>query len=756
MKSPFEMLANVIVARPKTVLVVTAVLIVTALFGAMMITMATGSDTYLDKDSQRGVLLNEYTNTFSSNSIMLLVESDDVLSPDVIQYIDSLQNEIRGERNVVGVTSVVDMVKQGNGGRVPTSNAEIQAAEAMVPASILAKYVPSKAMTISIVSLEPGLSQTSQNSVIESLNERVSLSDRPAGTTVTVTGAPAFQKEMGAEMGTSMGILIGVAMLLMILAVGLLFGHVRHRFLSVGIVFSGLILTFGVVGFSGMSLNMASISAFPVLIGLGIDYAIQFHSRFDEEARRGTLPEAVVMTITRSGPSIMYAMLATSLGFIAMFISPLPMIRGFGLICVIGVACCYLVALVGVPTFGLLIRYKPKEKAHEAKSTSPKQKKMSVVDRYDRMLVDLVKKIAHNPIPVLLICGLIALVGFEMDGEIKINTDENSFVPSDMPAKVNLDKVSRTMGSTSSIPILVQGDKVISPDAIKWMYDFQNYETTHNDKVTGSQSIATYIVQYNGGKLPTTQQELDNALARIPEATKNQYISGKTEAVISFSTVKVTTQQAESLVDQMKQDLNWKATPPGVVASMTGQSEMFVNLIREIHDGKMTMTLLGFGLIFGFLLLVYRKFAKAVTPLIPIMFIVGWNGLIMYVLGIDYSPLTAVLGSMAIGVASEYTILMMERYYEERTWGLGHLEAITHSMKQIGTAITVSGLCTVFGFSALITSNFNIVGNFGVVTVISVAFSVMGAIVVMPAVLALIGGKDQTPPSHPEAPAGDT
>jgi hydrophobe/amphiphile efflux-3 (HAE3) family protein len=750
------MLANAIVARPKTVLAITAVLIIVALIGATTVTMATGSDTYIDKDSQRGVLLNEYTDTFSSNSIMLLVESDDVLSPDVLKYIDSLQNEVRGERNVKGVTSIVDLVEQTNGGKVPTSKAEIEAAEAAVPTAILSKYVPSKSMTISIVSLEPGLSQTSQNSIIDSLNKRVSLSDKPAGTTVTVTGSPAFQKDMSTAMGTSMGMLIGAAMLLMILAVGLLFGHVRYRLLSVAIVFSGLILTFGVVGFSGISLSMVAISAFPVLIGLGIDYAIQVHSRFDEETRRGTLPEAVVMTITRSGPSILYAMLATSMGFFAMFISPLPMIRGFGLICVIGIVCCYLVALIAVPTFGLLIGYKPKPRAHEVKSTSSKPKKMSVVDRYDHALVGLVTKIAHNPIPILLICGLVALVGFEMDGEIKINTDENSFVPSDMASKISLDKVSRTMGSTSSIPVMVQGDKVTSPEVIKWMYDFQNYAASGNSQVTGSTSIATYVVQYNGGQLPTTQEEVDTALAKVPLGTRNQYLSGNEEAVISFTTVEMTVQQAESLINQMKQELQFKTLPPGISAGLTGQTEMFAGLIEDIKNGKMTMTLLGFGMIFGFLLLVYRKFAKALTPLIPIMFIVGWNGLIMYSLGIDYSPLTAVLGSMTIGVAAEYTILMMERYYEERTWGLGHLEAITHSMKQIGTAITVSGLCTVFGFSALIISNFNIISNFGVVTVLSVAFSVMGAIVVMPAVLALLGGKDPSPPLHPEAQSEET
>ncbi len=37
----------------------------------------------------------------------------------------------------------------------------------------------------------------------------------------------------------------------------------------------------------------------------------------------------------------------------------------------------------------------------------------------------------------------------------------------------------------------------------------------------------------------------------------------------------------------------------------------------------------------------------------------------MYLLGIDYTPLTATLGSMTIGVAAEYTILVMERYAEE-------------------------------------------------------------------------------------------
>jgi uncharacterized protein len=745
-KAPFEAVASAINNHPRTVLIALALAILFALIGTSLVSMATGTDTYLDKDTPRGVLLAKYSETFQSDAMLVLVEADDVLNPAVLAYMDRLQSEIRTEQHVTSAASVVDMVRQVNGGALPTSTAEIAAAEARVPPEVLARYLPSRTMTISAVSLEPGLAQSTQYSVLDSVKERVRLSNPPPGVTVTVTGNAAFSEEMGQEMGGSMGMLIGAAMLLMVIAVGLLFGHVRYRFLSVAIVAAGLILTFGIVGWSGLKINMATIAAFPVLIGIGIDYAIQFHSRFDEEARRTSLPEAVRMTVTRSGPSILYAMLATSIGFIALWVSPLPMIRSFGQVCVIGVMACYLVALLSVPAVGLLTSYRPKAILHSTTRTG--NEKPTVEERYNGLLGRVASTVARHPVTVLVLVGLVALIGFSLDSEIPISTDEDTFVPKDMPALINLQKVSRVMGSTSSTPIFVRGDQVISPEGIRWMQRFGEYEVSHNQKILAATSIATAIVQANGGTLPTTQSEVDAALARVPEATQRQYISGANEAVIAFSTVEMSSNEGMSMIEQLRKELLWMAPPPGITATVTGQSEMFTNLIREIEDGKLTMTLLAFGMIFAFLLVVYRRVGKAVTPLIPIAFIVGWNGLIMYVLGIDYTPLTAVLGSMSIGVASEYTIVMMERCYEEWDEGYGTFEGIVHSIRQIGTAISVSGLCTVFGFSALIISSFNIVSNFGVVTVIAVAFSILGAITIMPAVLSLVGGRGRRTPAH--------
>ena len=735
MFNPFEALASLIVTRPKQLAVLFCLLLVVAIYGMTMITMATGMDTYLDKDTRRGMLLDKYTKTFQSDSVLILIESDDVMSPDVLRYIDRLQKDLVQERYVTGASGISDLVREQNGGVLPASRAEITAIEEDVPPEVLVLYVPSKTLTVSVVTVDQGLKDEQAFSLVDNINKRVSLSNPPPGVSVVVSGNQAYNKETSDAMSTSMGELILVAMILMVIAVGLLFGHVRYRLLSVFIVGTGLILTFGVIGFSGMQITMVTIGAFPVMIGIGIDYAIQFHSRFDEEIRKSTSTEAITTTITRTGSSVLYALIATAMGFLALTISPLPMIRSFGLTCVIGIICCYIAAIVVVPVFAILVNYRPVQEQVQKKTTTGP----SNAGRYNEFIGGIVKRVARYAVPVLIICVLFAAIGFQLDNEIIVNTDEKTFVPADMPAKVNLDKIRRAVGETLSVPVLVQGGNLLSPDSVRWMYEFQQYEETHNSKITGSTSIATYLVQYNNGTLPQSAQEIDAVMKKIPQQTRDRYISWNSEAVIEFTFIAMPNDIAMSTIEQMKRDLVWKAPPPGIHASFTGMWEMFTNLIREIREGKTFMTILGFGMIFVFLYIIYRKFTKAVTPLVPIIMIVGWNGLIMYVLAIDYTPLTATLGSMSVGVASEYTILIMERYYEERANGLGIIESIQFSIQKIGTAITVSGMTTVFGFAALITSAFGIISNFGTVTVISVLFALLGAIVVMPAILVLVG-----------------
>ncbi|MDD4128005.1 MAG: efflux RND transporter permease subunit, partial [Methanomicrobium sp.] len=249
-------------------------------------------------------------------------------------------------------------------------------------------------------------------------------------------------------------------------------------------------------------------------------------------------------------------------------------------------------------------------------------------------------------------------------------------------------------------------------------------------------SIATYLKQYNNGVLPTDISEIRTVWEKIPQSTREKYVDGDTEAVIEFSMKDISIPATGVLIGNMQKDLDWYTQHPGMTAAYTGQSVMFTDLINGISDTKNPMTYLGFLLILVLLILLYRKFT-AITPLVPIIMIVGWNGFIMYSLGLTYSLLTACLGAMTIGIASEYTIVMMERYLEEKEKGLDTITAIQTSVQKIGAAVSISGLATVCGFSALTMSTSPIIQNFGIVTVIAVGFSILGAIIVMPAAISV-------------------
>ena len=747
MKSPYTWLAEAITHRPFAAAAVILGIFMLALFGLTLVTMQTGDDTYIDQESPRGALLAHYGQTYGSDAIMLIFETNDVRDPEILAYIDRISQDLGNEPYVVGVSGITDLLKQGNGDTLPGSIGEINQIINRAPPGMIERFLPSNMMTISVITLETGVSTDVQQQVLGNVRTIVRLSEPPPGLSVTVSGSPAFSQEMGEEMGSSMGILIMAAMILMVFAVMLLFSHVRYSLLPVFVVAAGLILTFGIMGLLGIAISMVVIAAFPVLIGIGIDYAIQLHSRLDEEVRHAPLNEAIVTVITKSGPSILIAMLATAMGFIAMMFGPVPMVGDFGLVCTLGVLSCYTAALVIVPVVAVLTQYRPKDTGHKEPGAgekvnadnvlSPHGSGSSYIEQYDRFLGKLAYSIAKNPVPLLIVICLIAAVGFQLDQEVPISADEKTFVPSEMPALLNMNKVTRTMGSTSSIPVIITGDTVLSVESLRWIRDFGDYVIDRNDKVTGVTSIATLLAQYNGGTLPDTDAEIVTVLEQIPGGTRDRYLHGSMETVMEFSTVDMEISAARSLAENLRADVAWNDPPPGLHARVTGSLEMFGALMDDINNSKVQMSLLGFAFILGFLIVVYRR-VHAVSPLIPIVIIVGWNGAIMFLLGLDYTPMTAVLGSMTIGVASEYTILIMERCEEELARGMDIYQAIQTSVQKIGTAVTVSGLTTVFGFSALILSEFNMISNFGIVTVITVAFSLTGAIIIMPAVLSIM------------------
>ena len=313
----------------------------------------------------------------------------------------------------------------------------------------------------------------------------------------------------------------------------ILFSNMRFWYLPLILLTFGLVYTFAVMSLLGVKLNNGAIASFPILLGLGIDYAVQFQARYDEERRLGkTIQESSGDTLKNTGPAVLLAMLATTMGFIAMFISPVPMIQTFAIVSIIGVVCCYLTSLFGFPALAAIMNYSPK---HNEQS-----KAVIFMNRYNNFLERVVEKISLLAVPVIIIAIVIAFAGIYTDPSIPIDTDTKSMAPPDLAAQLTLDKVQDVAGSVTPFPIYVRGDNLRSLDAVLWMDSFGSYSESVHDEITGVSSPATLVRQYNNKEMPLNQASLDAVFDKIPAESLDEYLEGSNEAVISYTTAILT------------------------------------------------------------------------------------------------------------------------------------------------------------------------------------------------------------------------
>ena len=107
----FSTIANTINRRPALVAGLLLLIFCIGLYGMTQITMQTGWETYVDKDTPAGALQEKYNEDYKADTIILIVEAGDPLSPEVLAYIDNLETDLRQQQNIKSVQSITDLLK---------------------------------------------------------------------------------------------------------------------------------------------------------------------------------------------------------------------------------------------------------------------------------------------------------------------------------------------------------------------------------------------------------------------------------------------------------------------------------------------------------------------------------------------------------------------------------------------------------------------------------------------------------------------
>jgi hypothetical protein len=137
------------------------------------------------------------------------------------------------------------------------------------------------------------------------------------------------------------------------------------------------------------------------------------------------------------------------------------------------------------------------------------------------------------------------------------------------------------------------------------------------------------------------------------------------------------------------------------------------------------------------LLAVFRQPRRALVPLIPIALATGWSALILWAIGIPLNPMSAALGTLVIAISTEFSVLLSERFRQERAAGADQINALARTYSSTGVAVLASGITAIAGFGVLVVSDITMLRDFGFVTLIDLSVSLAGVLLVLPAALAL-------------------
>lgn len=541
------------------------------------------------------------------------------------------------------------------------------------------------------------------------------------GFEVIATGSPMLLKEINNYLRGGMAVLGALAAVVMLGVLWLVF-RARWRLLSLGVVVIGLVWAFGALGYLGVPLSMVTISGLPILLGLGVDFAVQTHNRFEEERRGRASPEAAVdVTMAKMAPPLTIAMVAAVAGFLAFQLSEVPMIKDFGVLLAVGMVVLVVEAII-VTTGVLLWR----EHRYPA---AAKDRPQGVIDRVTASATRLSPRWA---LPIAVVGLVIGISGLIVQGTTPIQTDPEAWVGEDSDSVQELVALRDGTGFSSELGFSIEADDVTSTEVVQWIDAYARRQMeAHPDALVRPDSLAT-IVSSVTGTAPVAE-DVEALLAVAPDDVVATFVSpDRRQTNLIFPLGPMSLQEREALVDEMMADLD---PPDGVTATPSGLAVVGIELVNALEANRQLLILAALGLVALWLLVAYRRVAMMALPLVPVIVAVGASGLAIDALGLELTPLTTVSGPLAIAITTEFSVLLVARFVEERQRGANAEEAVERSANRIGRAFLASGLTLLGGFVVLAFSPMPLLVDFGVVVALDVALALVSVLVVLPPLL---------------------
>ncbi|MFZ0283044.1 MAG: MMPL family transporter [Bacteroidales bacterium] len=361
-------LSTMIIKYPGRIIMVSAITLFILSSGMVFLRINTNVEAFFSKKHPARQASEIINSKFGGSQTISVMIEGDIRDPEVMKGIDNLTFGLEQENGVGNVFSISQVVREMSKA-IYTSTEEgynmiPETREGIAQMFELYNMSGSQDDFKELMNLENTKAHLlirlsdPENRIVNQVKSKITDLTKDLPGKVTVGGYAIIMTDFAASIikGQILSLLFAIITVLILLTI--IFKSLRGGLIgSIPLVASVLVL-FGFMGFAGLALDAATALLSSIMIGVGVDFTIQYMWCFNLQISRGMkFPEATDAAMKTIGRSIIINAISVMAGFSALMLSGFLSIRFFGYLVVVSIGSCLIGALVVVPA--ILMKFKP-------------------------------------------------------------------------------------------------------------------------------------------------------------------------------------------------------------------------------------------------------------------------------------------------------------------------------------------------------------------------------------------------------------
>jgi predicted RND superfamily exporter protein len=565
---------------------------------------------------------------------------------------------------------------------------------------------------------------------------------------IYLTGGLMSDNAFGEAGFNDMSTLVPAMFFILIILVGISLRAFTGTLGTLIIILISMVTGMGLAGWLGITLSPASVNAPLIILALAVADSVHLLVTMFQQMRLGrTKHEAIAESLRINLQPVFLTSITTVIGFLTMNFSDTPPFRDLGNIVAMGVTAAFVYSVLFLPSLMAVIpvRVKPKVGSVECHSCN--------------RLADFVIKQRH-----LMFWVTLALIVVLTAGTLRIELNDNwiKYFDKSYDIRKATDFAEENLTGFHAIEYSLESGEtggINNPEYLLILEKFARWYR-QQPKVVNVNTIAETIKRLN-----KNMHADDESFYRIPDQRElaaqylllyemslpfgldlNNQINVDKSATRMTVILKDTTTKELRQMDQKAREWLKANAPASMFTYGSGLSIIFAHISERNINSMLGASFGALGLISLILIVALRSFKLGVISLIPnvvpAIMAFGLWGILVGQIGLGLS----VVAAMTLGIVVDDTVHFMSKYLRaRREHGMNPSAAVRYSFNTVGTALWVTTLALVAGFSVLAFSGYRMSSDMGLMTAITITLALALDFLFLPTLLMKVEEKtDET------------